>query len=163
MNTKSLGVAITACLAASPLNAATPELPHVNGLLVLPNTRVVNAKQPLAPRAASTATSSARAFLDPVTGQVGIGEVTGAEAADLARIDRREGRKSASVATIRTSPDGNIVGARLDALIDDADIMPYSVARRTESGALQHVCVHGEKQAHAFLKAATKKEKNHAR
>jgi hypothetical protein len=162
MSMKKICTAVSLACATGAALAQTPALPHVNGLLVLPNTRVVMAKQPVALKGQQD--TNMRAFMDPVTGQIGVGEVTQSEAAELSLVGRRESRKSTTGAVnIRTSADGSITGVRLDALTDDADIMPYSMARRLPSGEIQTTCVQGSKAAKQYMNAAARLEAKHAR
>ncbi len=162
----SVGVAV-GVFANGLASAAEPQssIQSTAGLLSLPHARVI-VKAPRVATLAMAGQSGIRAFVNPETGRIGQSDPTAEDMQALApkvQTGSAERAKSVTAAPeMRTSADGRITGVRLQDMLDDNDIMPYSVARRDESGRVQHMCVQGEKAA---LKAMSKavKEHNHVR
>jgi hypothetical protein len=144
--------AVFACTVSSAV-AVPPDLPHVNGLLVLPNTRVINGA-PSNQGAVSTA-NNARIFAG-TNGQGVAAEPTRSEINALAHahvtpLAGADRAKSVTGGLPRTSADGSITGVRIADLSDDGDLMPYSVVRREANGSVRHMCVQGNTQAMKFV------------
>ncbi len=130
--------------------AASPQVTHVDGQLVVPHVKVVMAKTAMKKAVAG---ASVRAYLNPETGSIG-GEPTAAEAQALNPESKLKGEraKSSVGSNVMISADGRFTGVNLSALSDDADVMPYSVVRREANGSLRQMCVQGKAQADKFLR-----------
>jgi hypothetical protein len=141
-----------ACATGSAV-AAPPELPHVNGLLVLPNTRVINGvpSSKSAPSNANNARIFAGSSAQGVAAEPTRSEINALAHAHVSPLQSSDNAKSVTGGFPRTSADGSITGIRIADLSDDGDLMPYSVVRREANGTVRHMCVQGNAQAMKFV------------
>ncbi len=153
-----LGLAVALSVGAA---TAAPELTQVNGLLVLPNTKIIN--KPMA----ATAPKSSQANVRTFTGTNGTGvesEPTRAEvnalASQVASMRTQDRAKSSVTPVAARSADGRIEGVRIADLEDDGDLTPFSVVRLEANGSLRYMCVQGRVNAEKFIAAKAKGASN---
>jgi hypothetical protein len=135
---------------------AAPALQHIDGLLVLPNVRVVQGKLNGNPSTKLIVKSADNMRIFAGADEVGVlAEPTQSEITSLAtaREKMQAGDQSKSIASpgFVVSADGQIIGSRIADLSDDADFMPYSVVRKEANGALRYMCVQGKHNANKFV------------
>ncbi len=166
MNNKFLlaGLGLAATMNLGVVHAA-PALQHVDGLLVLPNTKIINK-----PMGAETSRISSqnrgqnvRTFAgsngDGVTAEPTQREINALAAkSDAMRAGDRA--KSAFTPNIVRTADGRIEGVRVSDLEDDGDLTPYSVVRREADGSLRYMCVQGHVHAEKFIASKAKGARN---
>jgi hypothetical protein len=146
------GLAVAISVGAASAVDTAPALPHVNGLLVLPNTKVVN--KPVSTPQAIRGAKDSRVFLgssgEGIESQPTRAEITAL--AERSNAMRQGDRAKSSVAPkITRSADGMVEGVRITDLDDDGDLMPHFVARREADGSLTYVCVQGHVHAEKFI------------
>jgi hypothetical protein len=154
------GLAVAISVGAASAVGTVPALPHVNGLLVLPNTKVVN--KPVSTPQAIRGAKDSRVFLGS-NGEGIESEPTQAEINALAQRSSamRQGDRAKSAAPkITRSADGMVEGVRITDLDDDGDLMPHFVARREADGSLTYICVQGHVHAEKFITNKAKGARN---
>jgi hypothetical protein len=162
MNKKVLiaGVGLAVAMGVGAASAA-PELKHVNGLLVLPNAKIVN--KPMAVSTPKTSQTNLRTFTG--TGGTGVeSEPTRDEidalASQSAAMRSQDRAKSTVTPVAARTADGRIEGVRISELEDDGDLSPFSVVRREADGSLRYMCVQGRVNAEKFIVAKAKGSRN---
>jgi hypothetical protein len=119
-----------------------PMLPNKDGLLILPNVRVVNAPQLATAPVAQSSQAGMKAYIDPTTGQL-------RQPTEEDLVAESQAAQRAQTLTQQRFQQGTEFVTRSGAIgmrLDDS-FMSYSGVQKTESGALVEFCVVGPEQA----------------